>query len=317
MDLTEPEPSITPPRRKRRVWRFVLLGVLAVVLLAGVATFFLYRAAGNVPEWYLPPDTQAPGTASQARDAEDKIAGVQNWAASKHAYEYARQYGRPTAKKPDDQLVISFSQGEVNSFLGKWYARFGSEMIDGRRLSDVFKGPMVRIEKERITLAGAVPPLGGRVVSLDISPVVKDGKLDLQLLTVRSGNLALPEFTWAKPRQMMIESLQGMTGKLVSLASLDKAGGANLEAVSAVMAMQGADTLAHRATENVLFLPIWSEQAGLPVKLMSCELADGQITLTTEPLTPGERAKLLYQLRGGKEPEKIPTYLTPATRNTR
>ena len=316
MDANEPEVSQTPPPRRHRAWRIVLLGVVVVLLLVGVAAFFLYRAAGNVPEWYLPPDTQAAQTLSQARDAEDKIAGVQNWAASKHAYESAKQYGGPTAKRPDDQLVISFTQGEVNSFLGKWYSRFGADMINGRRLNDVFKGPMVRIEKDRITLAGAVPPLGGRVVSLDLSPVVKNGRLDLQLLTVRSGNLALPEFTWARPRQMLIESLQGMMGKLIPLAGFDKAGGANIEAVSAVLAMQGADTLAHRDTENVLFLPVWSEQAGLPVKLMSCEMADGLITLTTEPLKAEERAKLLYQLRGGREPDKIPVYLTPATRNT-
>ena len=289
--MSEPElvvPAGEAPRPKRWVLRMGLVSVVLVVLLL-TAGFLVYRSAGKVPEWYRPPDTQAANTTEQARHAEDKIVDVQNWAASKHAYESARQQGRAMARKPNDQLVISFTQGEVNSFLGKWYARFGGQAVNGRPLTDVFQRPMVRIEKERITIAGAVPPLGGRVVSLDLRPVVKDGMLDLQLLTARSGNLAVPEFTWAKPRQMLIDSLSGMMGSLVPMAKVDKAGGANLEAVSAVMAKQGVDTLSHRATENVLFLPVWSEQAGLPVKLKSCELADGQITLTTEPLSADER----------------------------
>jgi len=140
--------------------------------------------------------------------------------------------------------------------------------------------------------------------------------LDLQLLTARSGNLPLPEFSWAKPRQMLIESLSGMMTNLIPMSRMDKGGGANIEAVSAVLAKQGIDTLSHRPTDNVLFLPVWAEQAGLPVKLKSCELADGQITLTTEPLTSEERDALLYRLRGGKHPEKTPIYLTPSTRST-
>lgn len=305
-----------PPRRRHRALKIAFGIVTALVLITAIAAFLLYRSAGKVPQWYQPSDSASADTTQQARQAEDKIAGVQNWAASNHAYEYAKRQGRLMAKKPDDQLVISFSQGEVNSFMGKWYGRFGNQLIDGRRLNDVFRGPMVRIEKDRITFAGAVPPLGGRVVSLDVRPVVKDGMLDLQLLTARSGNLPVPEFTWAKPRQMLIDSLAGMMTSLIPMANMDKGGGANIEAVSAVMAKQGIDSLSHRPTSNVLFLPVWAEQAGLPVRLRNCELADGQITLTTEPLSAEEREKLLYELRGGKQPEKTPIYLTPATRST-
>jgi hypothetical protein len=116
---------------------------------------------------------------------------------------------------------------------------------------------------------------------------------------------------------MLIDSLTGMVGKLTPTARFDKGGAANIEALSAVMAMQGVDSLSHRPTENVLFLPVISESSGLPVKLKTCELADGQITLTTEPLTAQERESLMYKLRGGKEPEKVPVYLTPTTRSTR
>ncbi len=313
--LTESE-RIVWRLQRGRILRKVLLSLLIVAIVAGLCMWWAYRAAGKVPEWYVPPDIASTQSIQEAHDAEGKIADVQTWAAAKHAYESARQYGTPLAKPPAEELIISFSQAEVNSFVSKWYGRFGPQSANGRRLNDVFRGPMVRIERERITLAGAVPPLNGRIVSLDVQPVVEGGGLNLKLLSVRTGNLPLPEFTWAKPRQMIIDSLTDMLGKLRAEAAIDRAGAANPEAVSSVMAIQGVDTLQHRITENVLFVPV-SEKTGLPVKLKSCDLQDGMITLTTQPLEKKERDALLYKLRGGTNPDKVPIYLTPGTRSTR
>lgn len=313
--MTESEGS-KPTRPRRRWLRRVLIALLLVIVAGIVVGVYGYRSASRIPVWYVPADPVA--TSQQARGAEDKIADVQTWAASKQAYASASTRGTPIATRPADELVVSFTQDEVNSFLSKWYSAYGSQVVGGHRLSDVLRAPMVRIANDRVTVAGIAPALGGRIVSMDLRVELVDGTLRFDVTKARSGDLPVPEFTWAKPRQTLIDALTAMAMKFAPTARFDNTGAANPATISAVMAMQGVDGLTHRDTINVLFLPVPSgkDWSGLPVRLKRCELADGSITLVTEPLEDAGRDAVLHRLRGGTEPEKTPIYLTPTTRNT-
>lgn len=284
-------------RRPKRRAAFVVIGVMVVGLAAVVLV--AWYAACRIPAWYKPPGPNA--SADDAQIAESKLIVVQNWAASKHAFESAKSRGtKPLAQAPAEELTVAFTQDEVNSFLAKWYSSVGRQMIDGQQFSGIISSPMVVITPDHLTIAGKDPSLGDRVISLDIRPTVANEKLQLQLLRVRSGNLPLPEFTWKPTRTLLMDSLKAMLGKYQTSASFDKAGGAGPNAMAAVMALQGIDTLNGRPTLNVLFLPVISENAGLPVQLQSCELQDGMITLTTIPLDAEHRRQLLETIRKAK-----------------
>lgn len=303
--MSETETANSAHGKGRLLRRLAWVGVVGLAI-GGAAAIMAYRSSRQVPEWYQPG-----GAASeeQAQSAENKLVGVQNWAASKHAYESAKQRNTVKVKEPSRELEIVFTQSEVNSLLGKWYGRFGTDRIEDMKLEEVVQKPMVKIQKGCLTVAGAVPSLDGRVVSLDVLPVVENGELELKLLRVRTGNLRLPEFSWSKLREMLQQGLSAMADKSGPKARFDGAGAANFDTVTAVLARQGIDTLVHRKTENVLFLPIISENSGLPVRLIGCELDDGIITLRTEPLDSASRTALLERL-------KKPVSLTPAMRST-
>ena len=272
-----------------------MVGTVLLVLALGVWAIW---ASGMVPAWYHPFEPGSrPGL---AQEVEDKLIGLQNWAASLHAWETANSQGnRPLAKKPEDELTICFTQDEVNAFLGKWYGFYGYQKIDGQQLSDVFLKPMVVLDSGQITIAGTVPPLSNRVVSLNIMPIVQDGGLQLKLMGVHSGKLPLPEFTWSKPRAMLVNGLASIIARYRSSAGLDKGGAANTDAVSVILAQQGIDILTGKVTQNVLFLPVVSEKSGLPVRLKSVDVSDGMLTLTTEPLTADARQRMIHHIREG------------------
>lgn len=283
-------------RRGRTLRRLAWSGAvgLIVVLLLGIVLLYI---ANGVPSWYAPMTGAA--TSPWANSAIDKLVNLQNWAAQRHAYESAKSYGtKPEAPEPENELTVAFTQDEVNGFLARWYNV--SQQMSRDRLGDVYRDPQIHILSDRLTVAGRVPQLGNRVVSLDVLPSVREGKLQLELLTVRSGNLPLPEFTWSKPRGRLVKSLAAIAEQHRSSASLDRGGGANTDAISAMLAWQGMDALGNKPTENVLFLPVISANAGLPVRLKSCELQDGMMTLTTVPLDASQRQQLIEAIRKGR-----------------
>jgi len=312
MENVRAQAAAAPLSSPWRRWGRRALYLLLLLLLSGLAVgLYAYRSAGGVPDWYAPVEHE--GAVDEARAAEDKIAEVQTWAASKHAWETASQRGTPLAPRPANELVVSFTQSEVNSFLAKWYAQYAAQPINGGRLMDVFQRPAVRIDEGKITLAGTMPTLGGRVVSLDLRPIVGENGLELQVVRVRSGNLALPDFTWARLRQSIKDWLQGMWLRDAPSATFDRGGAATASTAVATMAMQAVHSLAGEMTENVLFLPA-NERGALPVRLRRCELDDGMIKLVTEPLNAEQRERVLHRLRGGGGGDSgsaIPIHLTP------
>lgn len=296
-----PKPSRKPRRLLRRLAWFC--GVALLLGLGGLGG--IYLLAGRTPSWYVPPGDSV--ITQWADRALDKLIGMENWASDRHASEIRKDQGTQTpavveVSADQEELTVVLTQDEVNSFLTRWYVIYSQQaMGNGVRLADVLHDPMVRLEAKGITLAGRVKSLGDRVVSLEAFPAVEGegGQLHLKLLAVRSGNLPLPDFAWHKPRAMLIKLLESLALGQRGKAAIDRAGAANAPAVSAALARQGADTLSGKATFNSLFLPI-SQQSGMAVRLKSCELQHGMITLTTTPLTPGQRRELMQFIQSAK-----------------
>jgi hypothetical protein len=285
-------------RRGRTLRRLAWGGAvgLIAVLLLGIVLLYI---ANGAPSWYAP-TTGAATRSNEADSALNKLLTVRGWAEQRLVYESAKSHGRkPEAPEPENELTVAFTQDEVNGFLARWY-NFASQQMSRDRLSDVYRDPQIQILADRLTVAGRVPQLGNRVVSLDVRPSVREGKLRLELLTVRTGNLPLPGVAWSKPRVRLVKSLAAMAEHHKGAARLDRGGGANNDAISAMLAWQGIDALANQPTENVLFLPVISTDAGLPVRLKSCELQDGMMILTTVPLEASQRQQLIEAIRKGR-----------------
>jgi hypothetical protein len=286
------------PHRRRHRLLWIIGSGLVLVILAAVVT---YQLAGSSPSWYR--QTDATVSEQGAGRAFEKLAGIHTWAAQRHAWDWARSKGnRPLVKEPAAELTVVITQDDVNSLLGKWYESIAEEKVSGRRLADQLQMPRIRITEDRITLAGTVPPLGGRVVSVDLHPgLTADGKIDLQLMGVRSGSVAIPELAWGKLRDMAIDQLPGIIKQFRSGASMDRGGGMSLEGASVVLARQGMDVLGHRPTVNVLLLPVLSDNVAMPARVSNSKLQMGSLTLTLTPLNAQEREELLKRAKAGME----------------
>ncbi|GEM_PF-5421859 len=279
-----------------RVLKAILWALCLLVLLTGITAFFLYRAAGATPPWYLPPDSAA---ASQpARDAENTLIDIQSWAGARYAWDYARSTGRPPlAKEPEASLTITLTETQVNALLQKWFLIYSQETIAGQPLKDTFRAPMVHFTSDRITFAATMLDMNSRIMSIDFRPeVLPDGQLNLQLLTIHAGTLPLPQFTWSKPRAKLLGDLSRQLPELLGKATIDLGGAANIPCIAAISAAQAISILQHRPASNALLLPILAENIALPVHIESIDLQEGALTLTVQSMTTNQRQQLLTNL---------------------
>lgn len=276
----------------------ILWALCLLVLLTGITAFFLYRAAGATPPWYLPPDAAA---ASQpAHDAENMLIDIQTWAGARYAWDYARSTGRqPLAKEPDQSLTITLTESQVNALLQKWFLIYSQEAISGKTLKDSLFAPMVHFTPDRITVAATMLDMNSRIMSIDFRPeVLPDGQLNLQLVTIHAGTLSLPQFTWSKSRARLLGDLSRQLPQLRGKAAIDSGGGANTQCIAATCAQQTIATLQSLPTVSVLFLPVLSEGAALPVCIRSIDRRDGALVVTVQAMTPDQRQQLLAHVRG-------------------
>lgn len=280
--------------RKALLWILCLL-----VLLVGITVFLLYRAAGAVPTWYLPPDSLA--TSQPAREAENILIEIQTWAGARYAWDYARSTGRrPVAMEPDQRLTITLTDAQVNALLQKWFPIYSQSVIGNKPLKDSLDAPMVRFTRDRITMAATLLDMNSRIISIDLSPqALPDGQFTIGVPTVHMGTLTLPEFAWSKSRDKMVGDLSRAMPDLRGKAAIDPGGGANVACIAAIGAAQAIAALEHRPATNALPLPIVAENIALPVHIESVEVQDGRLTVTIRAMTPEERQQLLTRVRNG------------------
>ena len=95
----------------------------------------------------------------------------------------------------------------------------------------------------------------------------------------------------------MIQSLLGMMNRYRG-GTIEKNQSANVDAIAAMLARQGVNTLRNQPTDNVLFLPV-SDKEAIAVRLQSCSLQKGMLTLTTTPLNCEQRQKIQQRIGAG------------------
>jgi hypothetical protein len=293
----------TSPRKRRPMLRKVLWSLVALLVVGCLLALWAFWVATRIPLWYLPVTKLATTEQSdQEWQVRNKMAEAQTWANHHHAWEAATSAGRtPLGKAPERELTVSFTQDEINAFVGVWYNDYGQKLIGGKeRFSEVFCKPMVVIRPDCITMAGTMPMLGNRVVSLDLEPKVESGMLNLRILRIRMGDLPVPDFAWSRARADLLKSLKAIREDSQRWAKVDDSGAGNGALVTAILTQQGMDALEKKPTWNVLFIPMELGKAGLPVQLRTCELADGQITLTSQPIPRAERKGLLEAVKAGR-----------------
>lgn len=289
------------PRRRRHLLRWLVVGLLLALVLAGVGGWL---AANATPRWYktlLIPKTD---DAENARRVQDTMTAVQAWSDAVYSHEYAKSRRSPRGVPPADQLTIAFTQDQINAFLHKWLSYYGAQQqVDGHTLNELFADPAVRITPTQIIIAGRVKGIADRrVITLHLEPgVTPDGKLQLSVTGISAGLLGVPDAVWAKPRAQLVQTMQNMIPASRRAAEIDAGGASNSPAVAAVLLQVAANSLENKPSGNTLFLPIPAQggDKAIPVRLKSLSLDEGQITLTVQYLSADERQTLLKEIRQG------------------
>lgn len=287
-------------RARGRFWRWLVWSATAVTMLVGLVGAIGIVWAGRVPAWYL---HAAGGVDEEAiRQAENKLVTIQAWAAARHAYESAKQFGQPKATEPSADLSITWTEQEINGLLEKWYGVLGKEQVNGGRLEDVLRRPKVLVRKDGLTLAGTSPMFGGRFVSIELKPQIREGQLEVSPVSVHLGTLAMPQAAWRWWESDLAKSLDRMAQKQAAKAEFDRGGAANPATMTLTLAQQGRDLLTQETPMNVLFVPLVAKNAGVPVALEQCELEERSMTIKARVLVASERENLLHRTRAATMP---------------
>ncbi|MGH7192312.1 MAG: hypothetical protein ACREJM_02120 [Candidatus Saccharimonadales bacterium] len=273
---------------KRLALLVVFLAVFAGAL--GAAGWWLTR---RPPDWYAHRQANPREMAQAASRAEREVQRTLSWAQDQQAYSVSSDTGTPSTK-PARSLQISLTQDELNGFFQKWDSTFGWSRRYGSYLSD----PQIVIRDDRLILAATVKDTGS-VLSVEFSPRLEDGKLQMPLERVLAGRLPLPQAFWDRYRQGLESAIDARLPDWEQGADITPAGAANSDAVAAAMSELLLDVLAARPAKPVLFLPysVGNNPRSFPVKLTSVQIADKTLTLTMEPMTPPERHALLDSIR--------------------
>ncbi len=289
----------TRPRVRRRKW--IKRSLLAVALVLTVAAALSYWAFKDTPDYYRRPQLSAEERAAAADRAEKKLIRTKEWANDLWVREHRSLLANDgvatmTASSVDlpparETFTVSFTGRELNAFVEKW-----SDTWD-QRYRDSLTDPIVILQKDRIILAGALTDLGA-VASFHFFPRINDqGQLLLTLESVRAGRLPMPEMMWASHRDRAIDGLLRRLPDWQQNATIAPNGVANSDAVAAHMSKLLFDVVARRPREPGLFIPFEDDGRAVPVRLTAVQVADGELTLTVEPMTFPERSALLKRIR--------------------
>jgi uncharacterized protein YpmS len=281
---------------RRWIKRFGLCAIIVVlVCAAGAMTgYMLWRGK---PAWYRPNVSSEEERRIAAANAERQLTSITNWANRQRALEdaaaYAKQTGATPATHPNDELIVSFTQDELNAFFDKWSVMYDWPEKYNEYLSD----PAIVLRKNRLILAGNVKSMG-TITSLHFTPTLDEsGKLFLKLASVQAGRLPLPETFWGKQRDELVKNLRENLPRWQRLAKIESNGSTNASAMSAAFTEMLLDAARGDVTDAVLFLPLLDHDRSVPVRLTSVVIEDGAMTLTVVPMSAGERAALLERIR--------------------
>lgn len=283
---------------RRRKW--IKRSLLAVALVLTVAAAVSYWAFKGTPDYYRRPQLTAEQRAEASDRAEKKIIRTKEWAndlwVREHRSILASRSGatKPAtvASRPAEQsLTVSFTERELNTFFEKW-----SHLWD-EKYRDTITEPAVVLQEDRIILAGTLADVG-TVASLHLFPRIDDeGQLLLTLESVRAGRLPMPEMMWGPQRDRAVDALRRRLPGWQENATIEPNGVASSDAVAAHMSKLLFDVLSGTPHEPVLFIPFENDGRAVPVRLTAVRIADGELSLTVEPMTSAQRSALLARIR--------------------
>ena len=290
----------TRARVRRRKWiKRSLLGIAVVLTAAAALSYWAFK---GTPAYYQRPQLSAQERADAATRAEQKFIRTREWANDLWAGEQrslvAGQGGSATkpatfaaTARAGEPFTVSFTEHELNAFFEKWSKSWE------QRYQQHVRDPAVVLRDGRIILLGTLVD-AGTIASFHFRPLVDDAdQLRLTLESVRAGRLPMPEMVWAAQRDRLVAGLQRRLPAWQRGATIAPNGVANADAVAAHMSKLLLDVLERRPREPVLFLPFEDDGRAVPVRLTDVRVAEGELTLTVEPMTPADRAGLLDRIR--------------------
>ena len=260
--------------------RLILCVVLAVVLLL-IAGGVGFRMLHGRPDWYMQ-ETVDPAVREQlAKGVEDKLTNVSNWSQSAWL---ARQH--PATAQPPAPLEISLSDAEINAFLSKW----DQLSSVNAQFAGVLSDPQVSFNNGQVILAAMVDQMQ-TIVSVHLTPRIDDkGLIHADVEKVLGGQLPLPQTFWSGFANKLAARIAAQIPSSQQKAKLYSDGSANDQMAGAVLAKMLVKFLHGEPADPVVFLkfPARNEFRNLPVKITSVKIADKTLTMTFEPLAPGE-----------------------------
>jgi len=278
--------------------RLLLVVVFAAVFVAAVTAAGWWMARAT-PQWYkVRPSRQELSAAADRADHE--LERILSWAGNQQAL--ARGHGAADpSDRPPQTLDISFTQDELNGFFQKWDATAGWSDAYGRYLTD----PQIVLRDGQLILCATVSDVGA-IVSIELAPQLRDGKLWISVERVLAGRLPLPQVFWTRYRQELEGAVARELPRWQRRARIDNNGGANTDAVAAAMGQLLLSSLSDQPAEPVLFLPYTVHHApvSLPVQVIDLQVTDQLLKLRMQPLTAGQRSRLLKTIQSSR-PEAL------------
>lgn len=234
-----------------RIVVYSLLGAVVIVLVG------LYLAWRNTPAWYQPAHFSQEQLQEATTHLNTQVTGFQNDV----NYEPA---GRP--------IVVTLSQDRLNSYLQ------ALPLYDPRaKLPAGLVDPLIVLKNDKLILAGRIPKLSNRPVSLHIKMRIEPDRVAVAIDSVNVGSLPLP-------KQFVEDQLAELRHKLDAAAGHVKSG-PHPRAGQAELVRLGQSFFAALGGEP-MSREFETPKLKRKVRLDKLELTEGQLRLTFMPQGP-------------------------------
>jgi hypothetical protein len=272
----------------------ILLVVALAIVVSLLATAWSWHMLRDTPDWYQPLAYTLEEGRAAANRVDQILLDALSWASEVQAQ--ARASSQPSASAttaPAALKTVSFTEAELNAFFQKWSRDQNWGVYFDQYLSD----PVVVLHDGRIIIAGKLKDLNA-IASLHLEPSIdEEGQFHLDMAKMLGGKLPLPSSFFSKYRTQVVN---GLNRRLPAWqqAALLAPGGANGAAVKAAMSKLFMHALDDEPSDAMIFLPTTSsDRMPVPVRLRDVTIEDKTLTLSVQPLTATESAKLLQRLR--------------------
>lgn len=278
----------------RRIIKSLLRILFAVVVLGAVGVGILYHLSTRAPEGYHPEELTEEQRNVAANELEtQKLPRLANLAQDAHRKAMlernAARQGQPTTAPAVEPLQITFTQDELNAFLGKWSDQYKS------RYESYFSQPYIRLADGKLILMAKAQEYD-KVLSLHFAPRIDEqGMLRCEMTSVRIGSLPLPDKLFVKQRQRLEAALRQRLPAWQNGAKVDAGGASNSNATAATMGKLLLQMMENKPGPAVLFLPLDTKKT-VPVRLTELVIHEGEMRITVRPLEAGEREALMGAL---------------------